>query len=1275
MREERELALLLRRHQDASADPSTTALPSPHEVLPSRSTSSSSHRSKPSSRYSKTSLSSDATSDFSAPSEEGQRGEEEEDISEVKRKKSSSFHSKEGRLGEDILGQHRAFLRRGGAYRDPLRGVEKNEGSNRAYEKFLSQGVGHAEDRVVEVLRQARNCTRREEEETKKKKEIEQARRRQKSFLEMVESVEEEQRRDEMKDRRSTAEIDIVTSRLEKPEGREGELRGRDVAHMESSVCEANPLDHHTPLASDSSSLSTCSPPRTSPSNDVSSSQSISSSSAPSPPSSSSLFSSNVADAYFSHVHQVHMIAPPPKAFRDLHVKHLLLPSFSGNELYPNPSVLSLSPLAQIEERVLEKQKASAGGHHGEIEERKTEFFLPISQEEERWKGQGLDEEEREEAPSSRLLSMGGEHQNDGLPSSSSSSSVSSLVHGEEDGGTGDVDGSVYTPEKDAMMSSLVVTSPPSLDPLAIRRKDDTDVYEEDEEVEIFRQPWRRELVEEHAEVLARDIKAPGLLELQSQVKEEIERAVKWPSYTRKNEKKKKLEEERSTDASSAVRNLKRSSSQQSASPRYHDNLADTERLKFLRSSDEEDDWRSPRSSCSSSSSSARGSSLYSSSSSSSLSSVELTQHQSSSSSSSLHSLPAGGVSNSSSSCSSPPRLLETQSSLSGAPSLVLAAANARMRDRLVCQTYRRNRTNEDFLVTSSHVDSSSEFLRQAEKPISCSSSCPTGEDTLASACNQANGCVGHEGCRLDYARDETASCVSLRSSSPYRGENTSVESEEDDRGGVGTLKERRRVPQERKRGAVHLFSGEEENSTSLPRGMSSDISPPACKSSSLATTSNSSQCEENLACMSEDSSVYIPPEKREMDLMSDIFEEALRGEVSSFPSSEGDPHARPERESFPLALPREEENKNELDASLASFPTKTLGRRRRGAAPREQGQVPRPPEDDHRGEKTNEIIGGGVYPPTRSFSNEGMPSGHSLGGLKFEARDDPSEGGDDELQREIFLGGEVGEREQQDERGRRRRTEFDIVWKAQCAGLDGAEKLSLSEFSTTKKDLRHAQRGSSRSKTGERKEQDEERQNEEESTLCSSASVRKSNTIEEEEEAAAGEEEEQSPTISLSPDLNHEEERYVKKTSSPKINDDEEQLSFGVQRFSLSEVKGRRTPAEKDNRIIQDHHEEFSSSEIERRRRSDRKTKEMKDRMICAEEDQGKEKQRQAAVDDVFLGLDDPFETSRRVKKNESLIDFWRTEGGATAFDNYNGCLLPVQTQRYVRQGGLSSN
>ncbi|PHJ19132.1 glycine cleavage t-protein (aminomethyl transferase) domain-containing protein, partial [Cystoisospora suis] len=86
---------------------------------------------------------------------------------------------------------------------------------------------------------------------------------------------------------------------------------------------------------------------------------------------------------------------------------------------------------------------------------------------------------------------------------------------------------------------------------------------------------------------------------------------------------------------------------------------------------------------------------------------VELTQHHSSSSSSQSF---LARENPSSSSCSSPSRLLETQSSLSAAPSLVLAAANARMRDRLVCQTYRRNRTNEDFLLTASHEDSSSEL-------------------------------------------------------------------------------------------------------------------------------------------------------------------------------------------------------------------------------------------------------------------------------------------------------------------------------------------------------------------------------------------------------------------------------------------------------------------------------------------------------------------------------------------------------------------------------------
>lgn len=1125
------------------------------------------------------------------------------------------------------MGKHKAVLRRGGAYREPLRGVEKNEGPNPAYERFLSQSVVHAEDKVVEVLRCARAFRRREEEE-KKKKELERERRRHPVLkLMSLEEEKEEQQREEKKNLRYT---DTTSKQKGRDEDGKEELRDRgDGKHEKYASCRGEDSCKSVIVSRDSSSegassCSTASPPSAS------------------PPSESSL-PDHVADLYFSHVHSVRMIAPSPQAFRDLHVKHLLLPSFSPNHFYPASPVLSLSPLAQVERKVLQERETPRRRPAAEIEEAKSGSpMLPQGE-----RGGSPEAQDEEETSSSPPLLPGRRERvhGDFLPFSCSSCTP---PHEDEEGRRvgGRLDSSAEPTEKGLMASRASPSSLSLPQPLSVRTEEAGEKEEgeqadrggtghDDEEVVLKREPWRRELVEEHSKVLAGDIKAPGLLQLQSQVREDLDRATQLFSCRRKHEvEKRKEEEERSPDDSSLAGTPRPSLQQQYASslPSLEGNEAQREPQYA--------DHGSPVAKSSSSHSAASSAALSSqetpssSTSSFALCGVEENSPASSTASPSSFSRPllmSESTTSSSSSLVSASRW-PAEASVPGAPSLVLAAANARMRDRLVCQSYRRNRTNEDFPTGLPDGEAHAPFSGLHSQGASASSS--SFKKELLVRDGQTDVVIDHAASRRTCQTDKTS--PSSPSCFPRIGRTSEAEEEDSKEGGA--------VPvdvgggwREKNRSAHGPLSENEQQSSFLPREASIRDSTPSTSSGKSVTRT------------SDDSSLFPDlPGESEMDFMSEIFEEALEEASSSCLRSEGTASAQEESpcsSSSVLSLRDEAREASHHPSRASSASPSLLGRRSRRARRGEEhsGRVCLSPEGDT-GEAS--IVGGNLV--TRRPLNEGVVAA-CRGGFEVEDPEGPCE-----VRREILLGGEQGERDQQEERGRRR--EFDVVWTAQCAGLEGAEKLGLPpDLSATEKSPRE---GTTQrplpSETG-RKQKDGERSS---AAFLSSFSP----------ECLVKTPRKEGPSV-----FSREQEGETRLPKTESVNEEEGYRPCRMPGGSPSSKEKEEASGSKAN--VPGQLDEVSLSEVESRttRETTRENKEAKKKTTwnekeAEEEGEGEREQQRHEEEAVVFEGDDQFELSRKIKRNETLLDFWQTEGGAgTVFDNYNGCILPVQTGRYV--------
>ncbi|KYK63144.1 glycine cleavage T-protein (aminomethyl transferase) domain-containing protein [Toxoplasma gondii TgCatPRC2] len=578
--------------------------------------------------------------------------------------------------GRPLGVEGRAFLRRGGAWREPLRNVEKDEGENLASSAFLSQAFGAVESEVIQALRAAAQIRRRGAYERRTRE------------------------REEDRGRRGRQDL---------PEQSEKRL---DTTSSQETPKETRPS---------SSTLHT----------HVENSSHPSSSS----PSSSSA-SGELVELYLSHVHNLRRVAPQPRAFTDLHIKHLLLPAYSANALAP--PALPSSPLSAVEAEESREREGRAAGEE-DIERFRT-FRLPSSE--------GEDEvypreaRERERATERRCWRdiEGGE----------------ALVEGE-----GDLQKSFYGNEKKNTNIRLHATDGDGgegalLEWQEVERRVNVEELREKEERER-----RRGVAAKHAEILAADIQVPGLAAVRREAAQEV---AAWLAHRGlKSEEKSRGDLEKGHEETSRREGDRRLSLASSPFEREGDDDELSAGFAAEARRSQEKRFSPSSSSLSPSLSSPVGvvkeeerfadSSLFPRASSAEWSGRRGGRGSSEAAAFAPEERAAVVLSPST---VSPENSLSPSASLS-APSFVLATANARMRDRLVCSLYPRSRANEDFIIASSSSSlspSSSCSLSASSAPSSsspCSSlfsceACESESDSASASAQRLVRSVSEEG-------------------------------------------------------------------------------------------------------------------------------------------------------------------------------------------------------------------------------------------------------------------------------------------------------------------------------------------------------------------------------------------------------------------------------------------------------------------------------------------------------------------------------------------------
>ncbi|PFH33401.1 glycine cleavage T-protein (aminomethyl transferase) domain-containing protein [Besnoitia besnoiti] len=623
-RESRSFDLLLRRQENelsgAAFAPPAAAPSAPSSVAPRRSAAASSGSSASSS---------------SSPSSPSSSSEE------------ASLRS----LGVES----RAFLRRGGAWREPLRGVEKDEGENLASRAFADRALGDVESEVLQALRRAASQRRASDERLR----------------------EDARRRSPARDERSPA-ASVLLQTLAGEENPEplGCAPGSKFTSGASKDDGISPL--HAPYAAASHSSSP-------------------SSSVLEPPSASSSSSSSgsLVDLYLSHVHRLRQVAPPPRAFTDLHIKHLLLPAFSPNALAPpaHPA----SPLSAVEDRDAAREEelldAEATGETSDgrcllderhAEEGETEEALPPREEAEargrRGRGRRL------QAPSQAAeegLREGASRQGE---SGVSVLSQAAVERRRSDFLTLSRGGSACGGLDDADVSAAWDES-----------EDRLRLEEAQAQVALER---RRKTAEKHAQILAADVRVAGLSEVQRQAAEDVEAWLALHAE-RSHTDEANTEENRPVGAAGVAAPVASPSraaggelthdegSRDARAPQGRGGSAEARSSLFEWSADGRPAYSAPPSSLPPSVSSSPFPSRPA---------EDVGASCSASEGRALGAVPPSAATGS-------PRHLasgEDFSAALSAPSFVMAAASARMRDRLVCAVYPRNRSNEDFVLPSS---------------------------------------------------------------------------------------------------------------------------------------------------------------------------------------------------------------------------------------------------------------------------------------------------------------------------------------------------------------------------------------------------------------------------------------------------------------------------------------------------------------------------------------------------------------------------------------------